>query len=76
MVIVDLWQEERKGYIKMETVKYRKEPNTRPPAWEDSCPSCGEKAIMWCRCFINERTCKNQHTWYWENNQKVMGHKH
>jgi hypothetical protein len=50
--------------------------SSRPVAWEDTCPVCNEKAVSWCRCFINERNCKNGHTWYWEKGKKIIGSKH
>ncbi len=45
-------------------------------AWKDTCPICDMKAINWCKCLINERTCENGHTWYWWNSQKIVGSKH
>lgn len=47
-----------------------------PPYWEDTCPVCEGKAVTACRCMINDRTCKNGHTWHWANNQKVEGSGH
>lgn len=29
----------------------------------DHCPKCGQKAVMACRCILNDRQCANHHYW-------------
>ena len=28
------------------------------------CPICGEQWETCCKCFLMEKTCKNNHTWF------------
>ncbi len=41
---------------------------------EDHCPECGNKAIMACKCPLNDRKCVNGHCWrrVGEDNKAVM----
>lgn len=51
-----------------------------PPYPEDFCPVCRTKAVMGCRCcgngISNDRTCANNHTWYWDHGKVIIGSHH
>jgi hypothetical protein len=42
----------------------------------DYCPECKEKYVGTCKCRINERTCRNGHSWYKEGKEIILGTKH
>ena len=42
----------------------------------DYCPECKEKYVGTCKCSINERTCRNGHSWYKEGTEIILGTKH
>ncbi len=58
------------------TGKVRDSMKTAPPYWEDICPVCNTKCVSGCRCTINERTCANNHTWYWQDGKIIIGSTH
>ena len=43
---------------------------------ENLCHVCKEVAIITCRCFRADSTCKNSHDWHTcvKHNKKVLGH--
>ncbi len=50
--------------------------NYTGPYTGDFCPTCDGKAKSGCRCFINDRTCANGHTWHRVNGKVVLGSGH
>ena len=61
-------------YESMDSDKIKYKPACPYP--DDICPLCHTKCVSACRCFINERTCENGHTWHYEFGKKVMGSTH
>jgi hypothetical protein len=41
------------------------------------CSQCGEPPRLYCRCEIEERLCKNRHSWYYnKNGDRIEGSTH
>lgn len=58
------------------TDRYGDEKQTYTPTDPNICPKCNTTALYACPCKYEDKSCKNGHVWYFDNNKIALGDPH